>query len=101
MASKFDTCIYADYFAEYSMRTCTHPKNKDCAEAPCQGCKLHTKLKTGLKPCPFCKSSGVSLYDDYAGLNRRKWYVRCYKCEARGPTTDDAQGAKDAWNARA
>lgn len=93
--ARFSNCVYAEYFAEYSMRLCKHPKNKGCVEAPCKGCTLHESRNNRLEKCPFCKSSNVTLIDDY-----RDWYVQCYKCGARGPVKKDAREAKEAWNKR-
>lgn len=101
MASKFNTCVYADYFAEYSMRLCRHPNHKGCTEAPCRGCGLHVTRNSNLEKCHFCGSSNVSLYDEYGGgLDRVNWKVHCNKCKANGPTKNDAKEAKDAWNCR-
>lgn len=96
--SKFGTCVYADYFAEYSMRACNHPANKSC-EAHCRGCTLYASAKNGLEKCLFCRSSDVSLHDEYGdGVGRTKWQVHCHKCGADGPVAYDAQKAKDLWN---
>lgn len=93
--ARFSNCVYAEYFAEYSMRLCKHPKNKGCVEAPCKGCTLHESRHNRLEKCPFCKSSNVTLIDGY-----RDWYVQCCKCGARGPVKKDAREAKEAWSKR-
>ena len=93
--ARFSNCVYAEYFAEYSMRLCKHPKNKGCVEAPCKGCTLHESRHNRLEKCPFCKSSNVTLIDDY-----RDWYVQCCKCGARGPVKKDAREAKETWSKR-
>ena len=94
--ARFSNCIYADYFAEYSMRTCNHPKNKGCIEAPCKGCTLHEARRNRLEICPFCKSKDVTLLDEYPN----NWYVHCCNCRASGPVKKDAREAKEAWNTR-
>jgi hypothetical protein len=48
-----------------------------------------------LKNCPFCASHEVSLIDQ-DGIA----WVQCWACNAEGPETETATGAKAAWNNR-
>lgn len=47
-----------------------------------------------LKPCPFCGSSDLELYDEEQVI------VRCRDCDARGPSCNLDRKAQLAWNVR-
>ena len=94
--ARFSNCIYAKYFAEYSMRLCKHPANKDYSEAPCKGCLLHETNHDNIDKCPFCESHKTVLLNEYPN----NWYVHCCNCRASGPVKKDAREAKEAWNKR-
>ena len=58
-----------------------------------------------LQPCPFCGSSGESVYleseteDDFYVVYTR-YYVFCSPCGADGPNANDKQSAIQLWNKR-
>lgn len=57
-----------------------------------------------LKPCPFCGSKRVQLYQDYDDDDYCvTYYVECYDCGGRGPSGSDTEekNAAAAWNRRA
>lgn len=66
--------------------------------------------KTYLKPCPFCGQCAVKCTtksDAYHRIHSKyKSYVRCLKCNARGPAVtgktaeESARAAVDAWQWR-
>lgn len=59
-----------------------------------------------LKPCPFCGSKMITVYEAYyfAPYNpdrSRKWYAICDRCNATGPGIHfTAVQAARAWNKR-
>ena len=48
-----------------------------------------------LKPCPFCGSDDVAMYELYPSS-----YVRCRACGAEGSLCDSHDEAAAAWNSR-
>jgi Lar family restriction alleviation protein len=49
-----------------------------------------------LKPCPFCGKA------DYLKIEREelKYYIKCNKCDIRGPYGESAKAAMYVWNER-
>jgi len=50
-----------------------------------------------LKPCPFCGKKRITTETD---IHPSGIYAYCTYCHCRGPLTDDAPSAIEAWNAR-
>ena len=48
-----------------------------------------------LRPCPFCGSHAVVVEEDVVGFA-----VSCADCDVSGPTGDDEEEAREAWNKR-
>ncbi|QBH96075.1 restriction alleviation protein, Lar family [Limnobaculum zhutongyuii] len=59
-----------------------------------------------LKPCPFCGSSEVELFEmDEEDNPYRAWVVRCHKCDVQtamfvGSIEQKKRCATNAWNRR-
>jgi hypothetical protein len=49
-------------------------------------------METKLLPCPFCGGDGKIDEDDTA------YFIRCGRCEARGPRMLTARAAEMVWN---
>ena len=61
-----------------------------------------------LKPCPFCGSRSVKLYQktqesesEVDKFEYGDYYIRCKKCKARGPLNCTEEKADSVWNMRA
>ena len=61
------------------------------------------KVKSKLKPCPFCQRDGwtVGFRTNYYAIPRRLYWIECCACNARGPEAESVELAKLAWNRRA
>lgn len=54
-----------------------------------------------LKPCPFCGSRNVAVYEmEYGNYLNVFKYVLCRTCECRSPYRRNAGAAIEAWNRR-
>ena len=53
-----------------------------------------------LKACPWPKCQGTDLGICRYG-HMKRWFVRCYLCDARGPTGETESKAILLWNIRA
>ena len=53
-----------------------------------------------LKPCPFCKSTQVVYAYRQRGVPCWVHFIRCQKCEAKGPECDSDTEAITLWNTR-
>lgn len=61
-----------------------------------------------LKPCPFCGSRSIKLYQkiqesesEIDKFEYGNYYIRCTKCKARGPLNCTEEKAASVWNMRA
>lgn len=57
--------------------------------------KPNMKLLDGkTKPCPFCKSTDLSIQNSMLNL----WWIECNACLTEGPIKRTEKGAMNIWN---
>jgi len=58
------------------------------------------ELEEGMRPCPFCGATADAEIFLYAEETRRGkgWRVKCYDCQATGPTEPSHAKSIEAWN---
>jgi len=58
------------------------------------------ELEEGMEPCPFCGATAdaeIFLYAEETPRGRG-WRVKCYGCQATGPTEPSHAKSIEAWN---
>lgn len=54
----------------------------------------------GLKPCPFCEATYISLRDDSECQKKFPFYAECQNCGARSGVCDSPETVFELWNSR-